>query len=152
MFKARKGITFQSESVFWPQSTFCKLNEFPHKYDINHLVGLLLCGIPCCVHLCLTQKSPSHYHHLHSTLSQSVLQIIQEEKSFELSIFQIVIFLLNPSGMEHQKLFLLDINLRMMTVPGFSADSLSSCSPDVACLCTSGRPSPPSPASAQPRQ
>ena len=71
------------ESVVWTQSTFCKLNEFPHKYDINHLVGL--CGIPCAS--LFNTKIPSCYHHLHSRLPQSVLQITKE-KFFELSIFR----------------------------------------------------------------
>ena len=68
------------EIVFWSQSTFGKLNEFLHKYDINHLVGL--CGILCAS--LFNTKIPSRYHHLHLMLS--VLQITKE-KFFELSIF-----------------------------------------------------------------
>lgn len=49
----------------------CKLNEFPHKYDINHLVGL--CGIlGCCASLCLTQNLPPLSSSAFDTVTVSV--------------------------------------------------------------------------------
>ena len=57
------------------------------NFRINMILIIWLgCAEYWDVHLCLTQKSPSRYHHLHSTLmSQSALQIT-EEQFFELSI------------------------------------------------------------------
>ena len=85
-FNMRKGKNEKEriEIVFWPQqSTFVNWMNF----RINMILIIWLgCAEYWDVHLCLTQKSPSRYHHLHSTLmSQSALQIT-EEQLFELSI------------------------------------------------------------------
>ena len=82
-FKARKGITFQKNAV-----KVCFGHRVRFVNWMNFRINMILIIWLGCVEypavpasLCLTQKFPSHCHHLHSTLSQSALQIIQWRKS-----------------------------------------------------------------------